>query len=407
MKVAVLGYGTVGSGVVELINMNKENIDSSAMTNVDIKYILDIRDFNDSPYANLFVKDFNVILNDDEVDVVVEVIGGLNPAYTFVKESLLAGKSVVTSNKELVSVYGDELLKIAKDKNVNFLFEASVGGGIPIIRPISQCLSANKINSIAGILNGTTNYILTKMINDGDSFEDALKNAQKLGYAEADPTADIEGKDTCRKIAILASLAFGKHISPDKVKTQGITKISLEDIVRADKLGYGVKLLGLVKKTDNDKIFINVAPYFIEKSNPLSGVHDVFNAILVDGNALGVSMFYGKGAGKLPTASAVVADIIDCAKHKNARKDIFWQSSEGGSICDISDMPTKRYVRFNESVDTAQLQKIFNDAQVIDSGNIVEVITSENNEKEFNSKLENVNKTLGLAPVSCYNIFSL
>ena len=407
MKIAVLGFGTVGSGVVELINMNNDSINENAATDISIKYILDIRDFNDSPYANLFTKDFNDILNDKEVDVVVEVIGGLEPAYTFVSKSLMAGKSVVTSNKELVSDYGDKLLQMAKDNNVNLLFEASVGGGIPIIRPLSQCLSANKIESIAGILNGTTNFILTKMINEGQSFEDALKTAQKLGYAEANPSADVEGKDTCRKIAILASLAFGKHVNPDTISTQGITNVSLEDMVRADKLDYTIKLLGMVKKTDNDKFFISVAPYFVEKSNPLSTVQDVFNAILVEGNAVGVSMFYGKGAGKLPTASAVVADVIDCAKHQKARKDIYWESSNDNAACDIDTMACKRYVRFSDSADVSELQKIFNDAQIFDNVNIIEVITADNTQCEFDAKIKMVSDALGIKPVSTYKIFSV
>lgn len=405
MKVAVLGYGTVGSGVVELMNMNPDQIKQNTGKQIDIKYILDIRDFNDSPYANLFTKDFNQILNDKEVDVVVEVIGGLEPAYTFVSKSLEAGKSVVTSNKELVSVYGDKLLKIAKEKNVNFLFEASVGGGIPIIRPMGQCLSANKINSVAGILNGTTNFILTKMINEGWSFDDALKNAQKLGYAEADPTADIEGIDTCRKISILASLAFGKHINPEKVSTTGITKVSLDDMLFADKLGYSIKLLGMVKN-QGDCLAIMVSPFFIEKSNPLSGVQDVFNAILVDGNAVGVSMFYGRGAGKLPTASAVVADIMDCAKQDSTRKDIFWSEADD-SVCVTDDMCCKRYVRFSDTMDIKELQNIFVDSEIIANDNTIEVITAENDKATFTDRLNKVYDTFGVKPDAQYMIFNL
>ena len=405
MKIAVLGYGTVGSGVVELMNMNPDQIKQNTGKQIDIKYILDIRDFNDSPYANLFTKDFNQILNDSEVEVVVEVIGGLEPAYTFVRKSLEAGKSVVTSNKELVSVHGDKLLKIAKEKNVNFLFEASVGGGIPIIRPMGQCLSANRINSVAGILNGTTNFILTKMINEGWSFNDALKNAQKLGYAEADPTADIEGIDTCRKISILASLAFGKHIPPEKIKTTGITKVSLEDMVRADKLGYAIKLLGLVKK-QNDALSIVVSPFFVEKSNPLSGVQDVFNAILTEGNAVGVSMFYGRGAGKLPTASAVVADVMDCAKHDSTRKDIFWTEADD-SVVVTDDILCKRYVRFSESIDVKELQSIFKDAEIISDNNTIEVITAENDKKTFEDRLNKVFDAFGVKPDAKYMLFNL
>lgn len=348
MKIAVLGYGVVGSGVVELMHKNPETISQKAAMPIDIKYILDIRDFKDSPYADLFTKDFNQILNDPEIEVVVEVIGGTNPAYRFVKESLLAGKSVVTSNKELVATHGDELLKIAKDKNLNFLFEASVGGGIPIIRPINQCLAANEIKSISGILNGTTNFILTKMVKEGDSFEDALKTAQKLGYAEANPSADVDGIDSCRKISILASLAYGKHVNPDKVYTEGITKLQLKDIEFADKLGYSVKLLGIIKKDDTDNLYIMVAPFLVDKDLPISTVDDVYNAILVEGDAVGLSLFYGRGAGKLPTASAVVADIIDCAKHIKARKYLFWESSDGEFIKDYTTFKCRRFVRVDK-----------------------------------------------------------
>lgn len=349
MKIAVLGYGVVGSGVVELIHKNPKSIADKSGTDIEIKYILDIRDFENSPYANLFTKDFEVIVDDKEIEVVVEVIGGLKPAYDFVKRSLLAGKSVVTSNKELVSVYGDELLKIAKENNLNFLFEASVGGGIPIIRPINQCLAANEIQSISGILNGTTNFILTKMIKEGYTFDNALKTAQSLGYAEANPAADVDGLDACRKIAILASLAYGKHVSPEKVYTEGITKIKLEDVNIADKLGYAIKLLGTIRKNNDGSMYIMVAPFLVEKSLPLAGVEDVYNAILVEGDAVGISLFYGRGAGKLPTASAVVADVIDCAKHVHARKYLFWESSDGSFIKDHREMHCRWYLRAEDS----------------------------------------------------------
>lgn len=367
MKIAVLGYGVVGSGVVELIHKNPKSIADKSGMPIDIKYILDIRDFEDSPYADLFTKDFEKIVNDDEVDVVVEVIGGINPAYNFVKRSLLAGKSVVTSNKELVATHGDELLKIAKENNLNFLFEASVGGGIPIIRPINQCLAANEIKSISGILNGTTNFILTKMIKEGYSFDEALKMAQSLGYAEANPAADVEGIDACRKIAILASLAYGKHVDPDKVYTEGITEIKLEDVNIADELGYAIKLLGTIKKNDDDTLYIMVAPFLVEKSLPLAVVEDVYNAILVEGDALGISLFYGRGAGKLPTASAVVADVIDCAKHINARKYLFWESSDGSFIRDHKEIKCKWYLRsadgkalITESMSENELDEMIN-----------------------------------------------
>lgn len=409
MKIAVLGYGVVGSGVVELMHKNPESINSKAGTDIEIKYILDIRDFDDSPYKDLFTKDFNVILNDSEIDVVVEVIGGLNPAYSFVKESLLNGKSVVTSNKELVSVYGDELLQIARDNNKNFLFEASVGGGIPIIRPINQCLAANEIESISGILNGTTNYILTKMVKEGFSFEDALKNAQQLGYAEANPAADIEGIDSCRKIAILASLAYGEHVNPDKVHTEGITDIKLEDIRYADEMGYSVKLLGTIRKNSDDTLYIMVAPFLVDKSIPLAGVEDVYNAILVEGDAVGISLFYGRGAGKLPTASAVVADVIDCAKHMKARKYLYWKSSDGSFIADYRNMPCRRYVRFNSDakISSAEITAEFPDAVINANTDRITFISGEYNEYDFKSKLSSLENKHGAKAVSVLRVFNI
>lgn len=409
MKIAVLGYGVVGSGVVELMHKNPESINSKAGTDIEIKYILDIRDFDDSPYKDLFTKDFNVILNDPEIDVVVEVIGGLNPAYSFVKESLLNGKSVVTSNKELVSVYGDELLQIAHDNNKNFLFEASVGGGIPIIRPINQCLAANEIESISGILNGTTNYILTKMVKEGFSFEDALKNAQQLGYAEANPAADIEGIDSCRKIAILASLAYGEHVNPDKVHTEGITDIKLEDIRYADEMGYSVKLLGTIRKNSDDTLYIMVAPFLVDKSIPLAGVEDVYNAILVEGDAVGISLFYGRGAGKLPTASAVVADVIDCAKHMKARKYLYWKSSDGSFIADYRNMPCRRYVRFNSDakISSAEITAEFPDAVINANTDRITFISGEYNEYDFKSKLSSLENKHGAKAVSVLRVFNI
>lgn len=409
MKIAVLGYGVVGSGVVELMHKNPESINSKAGTDIEIKYILDIRDFDDSPYKDLFTKDFNVILNDPEIDVVVEVIGGLNPAYSFVKESLLNGKNVVTSNKELVSVYGDELLQIARDNNKNFLFEASVGGGIPIIRPINQCLAANEIESISGILNGTTNYILTKMVKEGFSFEDALKNAQQLGYAEANPAADIEGIDSCRKIAILASLAYGEHVNPDKVHTEGITDIKLEDIRYADEMGYSVKLLGTIRKNSDDTLYIMVAPFLVDKSIPLAGVEDVYNAILVEGDAVGISLFYGRGAGKLPTASAVVADVIDCAKHMKARKYLYWKSSDGSFIADYRNMPCRRYVRFNSDakISSAEITAEFPDAVINANTDRITFISGEYNEYDFKSKLSSLENKHGAKAVSVLRVFNI
>ncbi len=343
--IAVLGHGVVGSGVVEVFYKNLESLTAKCGHEMDIKYILDIRDFPDSPYQHKFTKNFDDIAEDPDVSIVVEVMGGLEPAYPFVKRCLLAGKSVVTSNKELVAMKGAELLCIAKEKNVNFLFEASVGGGIPIIRPISQCLAANDITEIAGILNGTTNFILTKMIRDQMRFDDALRLAQSLGYAERDPSADVGGDDTCRKICILASLAFGKHVYPRQVFTQGITEIRLEDIAYAESLGYAVKLIGRAAHLGDGRLSVTVYPALIGRGSQLASVDDVFNAIMVRGDATGDVVFYGKGAGKLPTASAVIADVMDCVKHIFARKYLFWEEGEEGYVADYRLDEHAFYVR--------------------------------------------------------------
>lgn len=332
VQIAVMGYGVVGSGVVEVLANHTKSIAKRAKEEIHIKYILDLREFPESPFADRFTKSFDTILNDPEVKIVVEVMGGLNPAFDYVKRCMEAGKSVVTSNKELVAVKGAELLKIAQKNNLNFLFEASVGGGIPIIRPISQCLAANEVVEIAGILNGTTNFILTKMIHEQMSFEDALALAQKLGYAERNPAADIEGVDACRKICILASLAYGKHVYPDQVHVEGITKITLADVEYAAAWGGVVKLIGKVRMTESGKLQIIVCPMFIPRESQLANVDDVFNGIMVRGDSTGDVVFYGKGAGKLPTASAVVADVIDCVKHFKARKYLFWEDGSGDYV---------------------------------------------------------------------------
>lgn len=323
MKVAVLGYGTVGSGVVEVLMTNYESIKKKAGTSLEVKYILDLKDFNDHPLQDKFVKDIDLILSDEEVKIVVEVMGGTETAYNFVQKALLKGKSVVTSNKELVAAYGPELLELAKTNHCNFLFEASVGGGIPIIRSLNNALTADEIQEITGILNGTTNFILTKMKSEGRDFEDVLKEAQALGYAERNPEADVEGYDACRKIAILSALAFGEHVDYKEIYTKGITSISKEDMDYASKLGYSIKLLGNCKKTE-EGIYASVQPTMLPNTHPLAMVSDVFNAILVKGNMVDDVMFYGRGAGKLPTASAVVADIIDAAKHKDNHLMCFW-----------------------------------------------------------------------------------
>ncbi len=321
---AIMGHGVVGSGVAEIILGHNSLINTKIKDEINVKYILDLRDFDNLPYSDKFIKDFEIIANDDDIKIVVEVMGGVNPAYDFVKHCLLAGKSVVTSNKELVAVKGSELLSIAKEKNVNFLFEASVGGGIPILRPMAQCLAANEITEVKGILNGTTNYILNKMIVDNMDFDSALSLAQEMGFAEKNPAADIEGHDACRKICILAALAFGKHVYPEQVKTEGITNISLTDVEYADSFDCAIKLIGGAKRCENGKITASVKPMLVSRSHILSDVDGVFNAIMVTGDAVGDVMFYGKGAGKMPTASAVVADVIDCAKHLHARKYVDW-----------------------------------------------------------------------------------
>jgi len=343
INTAIMGHGVVGSGVAEILINFPERIKDKVKEELNVKYILDLRDFDGLSYSDKFIKDFNVILNDPEVKVVAEVMGGVNPAYDFVKKCLQAGKSVVTSNKELVAAKGAELLKIAKEKNVNFLFEASVGGGIPILRPMAQCLAANEINSVTGILNGTTNYILNKMIVDNMDFDTALKLAQEKGYAEKDPTADIEGHDACRKVCILASLAFGKHIYPQDVKTEGITNITLDDVEYADNFNCVIKLIGQTKRLQNGKISATVRPTLVSREHIISGVNGVFNTVMVNGDQTGDVMFYGKGAGKEATASAVVADMIDCAKHLNARKYLFWEEGEDGYVVE-ADENTRLYI---------------------------------------------------------------
>ena len=347
MKVAVMGYGTVGSGVVEVIETHEKSIKNrTAGEMLEVSHILDLRDFPDDPHADLFTKDFNDILNDPETKVVAETMGGVNPAFDFTMKLLEAGKSVVTSNKELVAQKGLELLKAAEKHGVNYLFEASVGGGIPIIRPMAQCLAANNIEGVAGILNGTTNFILTKMIEEGMTFEDALKLAQDNGYAEKDPTADIEGFDACRKVCILAFLAFGKHVYPNQVRAEGITKITLEDVEYISSAHGVIKLLGQIKKIDDDKITAFVSPAVVFHGSQLASVNGVFNAILVRGDAVGDVCFYGAGAGKLPTASAVVADMVDCAVHVNRRKNFGWgPGSEDYVVDEKSALEMPFYVR--------------------------------------------------------------
>ena len=334
VNIALLGFGVVGGGTAEVLTENKSIIEKRLGCEYNIKYILDLREFPDSPFGSLVVHDFNTILNDPEVTVVAEMMGGSHPAYDFTKACLLAGKNVVTSNKEVVSTFGEELCRLARENGVRYLFEASVGGGIPIIRPLINDLSSNKINKISGILNGTTNYILTSMRDNGASFEDALKKAQQLGYAEANPSADVDGIDAARKIVILAALASGKLIDPKTIHVEGITKITLEETKLAQELGFTIKLIGYTEITDKGLLAF-VSPRMIPSSNPLCRIDDVFNGVLVDANMVGEVMFYGPGAGKLPTASAVVADIIDIIANRDADvKPIVWeQATDVDKLC--------------------------------------------------------------------------
>jgi Homoserine dehydrogenase len=333
VNVAILGYGTIGSGVYKVINDNNSHVSRRAGDDIRVKYVLDLRDFPGDPVEDILVHDFDVILNDDEVSVVVETMGGVEPAHTFAMQCLLAGKSVCTSNKEVVAKWGFELLQIARENNCNFFFEASVGGGIPIIRPLIGCITADHIKSISGILNGTTNYILTKMSEEGLAFDDVLADAQRKGYAERNPEADIEGYDACRKIAILASLAYERQVNFEDIYTEGISKITGVDFWYANQLYASIKLLGLAKR-QNGTVYAMVAPFIVKQDNPLFGVKDVFNAILLDGDMLGEVMFYGQGAGSLPTASAVVADVISAVKNKGRNIPILWrpEKRELGSV---------------------------------------------------------------------------
>lgn len=383
MKIAIMGFGVVGSGVGEVISTNQNSFLEKIGEKIEVGHILDLRDFPDSEYK-CFTKNFEDILNDDEITAVVEVMGGEHPAYEFTKKLLMSGKHVVSSNKELVAKHGTELLKIAKERNINYMFEASVGGGIPIIRPLYSCLTAGEISRIYGILNGTTNYILTRMFKDGASFESALKEAQEKGYAEKDPTADVDGIDACRKISILGSLAFGKYVDCREIPTEGIRKITLEDVEYASELNCSIKLIGACTK-DGDGVFARVCPMFVSSDNPLACITDVFNGIVVDSDELGDVMFYGRGAGKLPTASAVVADIIDIAKHKNKNVMIKWEDAPENYLHCKEEQKYCYYLRISgadknafSDLCTAQTKKLPGEFAVV---------TPELNEKEYSEFL--------------------
>ena len=361
MKIAVMGYGTIGSGVVEVLEVNKDLIRERAGEPVEVKYILDLRDFPGDPYEQCIVHDYKTIVNDPEIGIVVEAMGGVEPAYTFVKEMLLAGKQVTTSNKNLVAEKGAELIKIARERNLNFMFGASVGGGIPIIRPLNTCLTADEIERVMGILNGTTNYMLTRMANEGVSFADVLKDAQAKGYAEADPTADVEGIDPCRKIAILTSLVCHKQVNYEDIYTEGITKITAEDFAYAKAFGRSIKLIASSKKVD-DKFACMVAPFMLSKEHPLCNVNGVFNSVFVHGNMLGDAMFYGSGAGKLPTASAVVADIVDMTKHSGSNILIDW-TEEKMPLVDYKENVNTFFVRTTST--PAEVEAVFGEVETI------------------------------------------
>lgn len=385
MNIAILGFGTVGSGVYEVAKKNREKIKRATSKSVDVKRILDIRDFSSHEEAELFTKSFDDILNDDEICVVVETMGGTEPAYTFTKQALLRGKSVVTSNKELVAKHGAELLKIAKEKNVNYLFEASVGGGIPVLHPIAKCLAANEIERIYGILNGTTNYILTKMISEGKSFEEALSRAQEKGYAEKDPTADVEGHDAARKITILSALAYGKSADPDSVFCEGIRNITLEDVRLADKAGYAIKLIGYCSRR-GAKIIQRVSPMLVSKDNMISMVNGVFNAVMVCGDATGDVMFYGKGAGKNATASAVLGDIIEIASGRD-NKNIIWREAGEEFFDDIENDELKMFVRL-AGTDEGRVGEVFPGVEFLKKDGETVFVTPLMPEREINRLIE-------------------
>lgn len=390
INVAVMGYGTIGSGVVRVLDMNADLIAKRVKDEVKVKYILDLRKFDGDPYAHLLTNDFNQIIEDENLDIVVETIGGTGAAYMFVKAALEAGKNVATSNKALVAKHGPELMQIAKDKNVSFLFEASVGGGIPILRTLQTALTGDDIEEITGIVNGTTNFILSKMANSGADFDEVLKEAQELGYAELDPTDDIEGYDAGRKIAIMTSLVSGKQVSFENTYVEGISKLTAQDMEYATALGRSIKLLATSVKS-NGTYSVMVAPFMLESSHPLYMVEGVFNAIFVKGNALGDSMYYGSGAGSLPTASAVVADIVDIAKHLHTNIDMAW-SKEEAVLGESDDIKHAFFIRVKEDVNEDQIVSLFGNVEYVNAGIPDEFgfVTGVITEKEAREKLKDL-----------------
>lgn len=389
MKIAIMGYGTIGSGVAEVLKVNKELITERAGQPVEIKYILDLRDFPGDENEDKIIKDYQVIVQDPEVEIVVEAMGGVEPAYTFVKEMLLAGKQVATSNKNLVAEKGAELIALAREKGINFMFGASVGGGIPIIRPLNTCLTADEIDEITGILNGTTNYMLTRMADEGIDFAEVLKEAQAKGYAEADPTADVEGIDPCRKIAILMSLVCGRQVDYQDIYTEGITRITTEDFAYAKKMGCSIKLLASGRRC-GDKCTCMVAPFLLPKTHPLATVNDVFNGVFLHGNMLGDAMFYGSGAGKLPTASAVAADVVDMIRHRSGNVYIEWKP-EKMQLTQHEESQSAFFVRTTSNRE--KVESVFGQVFYIDAEPIAEIsecetafVTAKMTEKDFEDK---------------------
>jgi homoserine dehydrogenase len=391
INVAVMGYGTVGSGVVEVLRTNGELINERAQDVINVKYVLDLRDFPGDPVEEILIHDFETIVNDAEVDIVVETMGGVEPAYTFAKRCLEAGKNVATSNKALVAKHGAELLEIARDRSINFMFEASVGGGIPIIRALNSSLTADRIDEVTGILNGTTNYMLTKMFFESADYDEVLKEAQEKGYAERNPEADVEGHDACRKIAILTSLIAGQHVDFETIHTEGITKITTEDMKYAKTMDMAIKLLASSKR-EGESFSAIVAPMLLSKNHPLCNVNDVFNAIFVRGNMLGDAMFYGSGAGKLPTASAVVADVVDAAKHLHRTVVTRWDSNTL-ELVPNADAKRRFFVRIHgeESVLKSRVDEVFGQVEFVKADDVegeFAVITGEMTEAEYAQKAE-------------------
>ncbi len=391
VNIAVMGYGTVGSGVVEVINTNGAIINKRAGDEINVKYVLDIRDFPGDPIQEKIVHDVDVIINDPEIQIVVEVMGGIEPAYTFVKRCLEAGKSVATSNKALVAKHGAELLSIARDRDINFLFEASVGGGIPIIRALNSCITADEIEEITGILNGTTNYMLTKMFYEGADYDEVLKEAQDNGYAERNPEADVEGYDACRKIAILSSLISGQQVDFEDIYTEGITKITKKDMMYAKAMDMTIKLLASSKRHD-DHLHAIVAPALLGREHPLYNVNGVFNAVFVNGNVLGDAMFYGSGAGKLPTASAVVADVVDEAKHLHRNIMTMWDE-EKLTLLPIEDTCKRFFVRMKGNAEERkqEIEAAFGQVRVVSVPELNDefgFVTSVMSEREYQTNAE-------------------